>query len=285
MAGKVWTIGEIVKWSEGFFEGRGAETPRLDAEVMLSFLLGVARIYLYVHFDQPLTEGELSRYREMVKRRAAGEPVAYIVGRKEFMGLTFKVTSDVLVPRPDTETLVTAVIERLKDRGGAKIADIGAGSGAVALSLAEYLPEVFLTAVDISREALKVARENAEKLGFSERVEFREGDLLAPLEGETFDAIVSNPPYIPRGETESLPSEVKAEPRLALDGGEDGLDFYRRLLKESGGLLREEGFLAVECGDGQSGRILEIAKGGAFSEPKMYRDLAGKERVMIFDKK
>ena len=279
--GQVWTIGSILKWSEQYFGSHGAETPRLDAEVLLSYLLGQKRIFLYVHFDQPLTAEELARYREMVKRRAAGEPVAYICGEKEFMGLTFKVTLAVLVPQPDTETLVEAAIERLKGKEGARIADVCTGSGAIALALAHYLPESSIVATDISTEAVSIAKENAENLGLSERVEFREGDLLAPLAGETFDAIVSNPPYIPGAEIAGLPREVRAEPKIALDGGTDGLDFYRRLVHESAALLKDGGFLAVECGDTQAGAIVNMAVTGGFGKTEIVRDLADKERVVV----
>ena len=279
--GQVWTIGSILKWSEQYFGSHGAETPRLDAEVLLSYLLGQKRIFLYVHFDQPLTAEELARYREMVKRRAAGEPVAYICGEKEFMGLTFKVTPAVLVPQPDTETLVEAVIERLKGKEGARIADVCTGSGAIALALAHYLPETSVAATDISADAVSIAKENAENLGLSERVEFREGDLLAPLSGEPFDAIVSNPPYIPSVEIAGLPREVRAEPIIALDGGADGLDFYRRLVHESAALLKDGGFLAVECGDTQAGAIAEMAVTGGFGRTEIVHDLADKERVVV----
>ncbi len=279
--GQVWTIGSILKWSEQYFGSHGAETPRLDAEVLLSYLLGQKRIFLYVHFDQPLTAEELARYREMVKRRAAGEPVAYICGEKEFMGLTFKVTPAVLVPQPDTETLVEAVIERLKGKEGARIADVCTGSGAIALALAHYLPETSVAATDISADAVSIAKENAESLGLSERVVFCEGDLLAPLSGETFDAIVSNPPYIPSAEIAGLPREVRAEPIIALDGGADGLDFYRRLVHESTALLKDGGFLAVECGDTQAGAIAEMAVTGGFGRTEIVHDLSDKERVVV----
>lgn len=282
--GQVWTIGAILKWSEQYFGSHGADTPRLDAEVLLSYLLGQKRIFLYVHFDQPLTAEELARYREMVKRRAAGEPVAYICGEKEFMGLTFKVTPAVLVPQPDTETLVEAAIERLKGKEGARIADVCTGSGAIALALAHYLPESSVTATDISSDALEIAKQNAEALGLSERVQFFEGDLLAPLSGETFDAIVSNPPYIPSAEIAGLPREVRAEPIIALDGGADGLDFYRRLVGESAVLLKDGGFLAVECGDTQAGTIAEMAA-DAFGRTEIVRDLADKERVLVLWKR
>ena len=282
--GQVWTIGSILKWSEQYFGSHGAETPRLDAEVLLSYLLGQKRIFLYVHFDQPLTAEELARYREMVKRRAAGKPVAYICGEKEFMRLTFKVTPAVLVPQPDTETLVEAVIERLKGKEGARIADVCTGSGAIALALAHYLPETSVAATDISADAVSIAKENAESLGLSERVEFREGDLLAPLSGEPFDAIVSNPPYIPSVEIAGLPREVRAEPIIALDGGADGLDFYRRLVGDSAALLNDGGFLAVECGDTQAGAITEMAA-DAFRKTEIIRDLADKERVVVLWKR
>ena len=279
--GQVWTIGAILKWSEQYFGSHGAETPRLDAEVLLSHLLGEKRIYLYVHFDQPLTADELAKYKEMVKRRSAGEPVAYICGEKEFMGLTFKVTPAVLVPQPDTETLVEAAIERLRGKNSPRIADICTGSGAIALALAHYLPETSVAATDISADAVSIAKENAETLELSERVQFFEGDLLAPLAGETFDAIVSNPPYIPGADIESLPREVRAEPRLALDGGADGLDFYRRLVGDSAALLNDGGFLAVECGDTQAGAIVEMAATGGFGKTEIVRDLADKERVVV----
>ncbi len=282
--GQVWTIGSILKWSEQYFGSHGAETPRLDAEVLLSHLLGEKRIYLYVHFDQPLTADELARYREMVKRRTSGEPVAYICGEKEFMGLPFKVSPSVLVPQPDTEILVEAAIERLKGKENIRIADVCTGSGAIALALAHYLPEASVAATEISPEALAIAKENAEALGLSERAEFFEGDLLAPLVGKTFDAIVSNPPYIPSDDIDGLPREVRAEPRMALDGGADGLDFYRRFVRESAAFLHDGGFLAVECGETQAGAIAEMAAAGGFGKTEIVRDLADKERVVLMKK-
>ena len=279
--GQVWTIGSILKWSEQYFGSHGAETPRLDAEVLLSHLLDEKRIYLYVHFDQPLTADVLARYREMVKRRTSGEPVAYICGEKEFMGMPFKVSPSVLVPQPDTEILVEAAIERLKGKENIRIADVCTGSGAIALALVHYLPEAAVSATEISPEALAIAKENAEVLGLSERAGFFEGDLLAPLAGKTFDAIVSNPPYIPSDDIDGLPREVRAEPKLALDGGADGLDFYRRLVRESAALLNDGGFLAVECGETQAGAIADMAAAGGFGKTEIVRDLADKERVVV----
>lgn len=278
--GQVWTIGAILKWSEQYFGSHGAETPRLDAEVLLSHLLGEKRIYLYVHFDQPLTADELAKYREMVKRRTAGEPVAYICGEKEFMGLPFKVSPAVLVPQPDTEILVEAAMERLRGKEDARIVDVCTGSGAIALALAHYLPTVSVAATELSADALAIAKQNAETLELSSRAEFFEGDLLAPLAGKIFDAIVSNPPYIPSGDIDGLPREVRAEPRMALDGGADGLDFYRRLVNGSAELLNDGGFLAVECGDTQAAAIADMAESD-FGKTEIVRDLADKERVVV----
>ncbi len=282
--GQVWTIGSMLKWSEQYFGSHGAESPRLDAEVLLSYLLGQKRIFLYVHFDQPLTAEELAKYRELVKRRTAGEPVAYICGEKEFMGLPFKVSPAVLVPQPDTEVLVETALERLKGKESVRVADICTGSGAIALALAHYLPGASLVATDISAEALSIAKENSESLGLADRTEFLEGDLLSPLAGKPFDAILSNPPYIPSAEISGLPREVQAEPRIALDGGADGLDFYRRLLDGGAAHLKDDGFMAMECGDTQAAAIAEMATDKGFAGAEILRDLAGRDRVVLIRK-
>ena len=223
----VWTIGRILKWTENFFREKGIESPRLDAEVLLAYLLQKERIYLYVHFDEPLERAELARFHEMVKKRVQRVPVAYILGEKEFMGLTFKVTSDTLVPRPDTEVLVQAAIERLKALGRpAKFADIGTGTGAICLSVLHYTEDTTAATVDISPTARAVAEENAVALGLTERVTFYTGDLLEPLKEQKFAAILSNPPYIPDGDVAGLRAEARrSEPHTALAGGADGLDF------------------------------------------------------------
>lgn len=282
---QVWTIGRILKWSEQYFQSRGIDTPRLDAEVLLSHVLGEKRIYLYVNFDKPLQKEELAAYREMVKRRAAREPVAYIIGERDFMGLTFAVSPAVLVPQPDTETLVGAAMDRLKGKDGERIADIGTGSGAVALSLLHYMPSITAAAVDISKDALLVAKANATELGVEARVTFHEGDLLAPLAGEKFTAIVSNPPYIPHADIEGLEPEVKAEPHAALDGGEDGLDFYRRLIDGAGEFLEDNGFLAVEVGIDEAAEVVKLAEAGGWGRTETIADLSGIDRVVVLWKK
>lgn len=279
---ELWTIGRILKWTEQYFKGKGIESPRLDAEVLLSHILGRERIYLYVHFDEPLEPAELARYREAIKQRVQRVPVAYIIGEKEFMGLTFKVTADTLVPRPDTEILVQAAVERLRARGETpRFADIGTGSGAICLSILHFLPKAQADTVDISPAARAVAEENAAALEVADRVTFHTGDLLAPLAGQCYDAILSNPPYIPDGDIAALAPEVRLkEPRTALAGGKDGLDFYRRLTADAPAHLKDGGFLAVEVGIHQAAPVATLAV-PAFSRTEILKDYVGIERVVI----
>ena len=283
MANQIWTIGSILKWTEQYFGTRGIDSPRLDAEVLLSHVLGKERIYLYVHFDEPLEAPELAAYREYIKQRVARQPVAYIIGQREFMGLSFKVTPAVLVPQPDTEILVQAALDRLAAKPAARVADIGTGSGAIVLSLLYYRKELQASAVDISADALAVAAENAASLGVAERVMFCEGDLLAPLAGQQFAAIVSNPPYIPTADIAGLAPEVRtAEPMGALDGGADGLVFYRRLVADAPALLASDGFLAMEVGIHEAAPVAALAQAsGAFARTEVLKDLAGIERVVV----
>ncbi len=284
MAQEIWSIGRILKWTESYFMEKGIEAPRLDAEVLLSHVLKKERIHLYVHFDEPLETAELAEYRELVKRRVQHVPVAYLTGHREFMGLDFEVMPDVLIPRPETELLVQTAIEGLRAVEGEKrFADIGTGSGAICLSVLHYVPEVMCETVDISAEALKVAEKNAENLGVSDRIEFRHGDLLGPLKGRRFHAVLSNPPYIPNGDIGGLAPEVRdAEPRLALDGGPEGLDFYRRLTKEAPDYLETGGFLAMEIGINQAQPVCHMLEAeGWMSKIEVYKDLAGIERVAV----
>lgn len=281
----VWTIGSILKWTEQYFQDKGVESPRLDAEVLLSHVLDKERIYLYVHFDEPMEAKELAAYKELIKKRIARVPVAYILGYKEFMGLAFAVTPAVLIPRPDTEILAEAVIERLEKKESPSFADIGTGSGAVALSVLANVPEARGSAVDISPDALAVAKKNAGALGVADRVGFYCGDLCEPLAKKHFDAIVSNPPYIPDGDIAGLSPEVRKEPYGALAGGADGLDFYRRLVQDGAKLLKPDGFMAFEVGIRQAKRVEALAKeAGRFSETRILKDYAGIERVVIMYK-
>jgi len=283
---EVWTIGSIIKWTEQYFQDKGVDSPRLDAEVLLSHVLQKERIYLYIHFDEPLEAAELAAFREMVKKRVQRIPVAYIVGAREFMGLRFAVSPAVLIPRPDTEILVEAVIERLKDKSQIKFVDIGTGSGAIVLSLLHYLPLACAVAVDISQDALAVATENAETLLVKDRVDFYQGDLYEPLAAEKFDAIVSNPPYIPNADIAELEPEVKEfEPYGALAGGLDGLDFYRRLIADGSDRLKNGGFMAFEVGINQAQAVAALAESmPIFEKAEILKDYAGIERVVILHK-
>ena len=318
MNDKIWTIGRILKWTEQYFKDKGIESPRLDAEVLLAHVLEKQRIYLYVHFDEPLQPAELAAYREMIKQRVLHVPVAQILGEKEFMGLTFKVTADTLVPRPDTEILVQAAVERLKAMKGEKsatgvladesaaeepaegqpvggadaeqevaeplhIADIGTGSGAICLSVLHYLADAVADTVDISPAARAVAEENAASLGLADRVTFHTGDLLQPLRGMTFAAILSNPPYIPEADIAGLAPEVRLkEPHTALSGGRDGLDFYRRLAKEAPAMLVPGGFMAFEVGIHQAEPVAALAKANPLiARTEILPDYAGIDRVVV----
>ena len=316
MNDKIWTIGRILKWTEQYFKDKGIESPRLDAEVLLAHVLEKQRIYLYVHFDEPLQPAELAAYREMIKQRVLRVPVAQILGEKEFMGLTFKITADTLVPRPDTEILVQAAVERLKamkgeakapedealadgeeassaaDRDEAaadvsqeplRIADIGTGSGAICLSVLRYLAGTVADTVDISPAARAVAEENAASLGLADRVTFHTGDLLQPLRGMTFAAILSNPPYIPEADIAGLAPEVRLkEPHTALSGGQDGLDFYRRLAKEAPAMLVPGGFMAFEVGIHQAEPVAALAKANPLiARTEILPDYAGIDRVVV----
>ncbi|TCS78725.1 peptide chain release factor N(5)-glutamine methyltransferase [Pectinatus cerevisiiphilus] len=284
--GKIWTIGTILKWTQEYFSAKGIDSPRLDAEVLLSYLLGKERIYLYVHFDEPLQENELIKFRELVKKRAARIPVAYLTGQKEFMGMPFKVNRHVLVPRPETELLVECAIERLPSEQTAVFADIGTGSGAIAISLVKLRKNLHGYAVDISAEAIAAAQENAGILHVEDKIEFLQGDLLQPLrdipDREPLAAIVANPPYIPLADMDTLEPEVRAyEPADALTDGADGLNFYRRLLEESKELLVADGFLACEIGIKQAASVKKIAAENAWGKIEILKDLAGIERVVV----
>ena len=277
---EVWTIGKILNWTKQYFEEKGVDSPRLDAEVLLSHILKCDRIHLYVNFDRPLVGEELSSFRQMVKARAQRMPVAYILGEKEFMGHSFRVTPDVLIPRPDTEILVEEAIRLLAEKEAPRIVDIGTGSGAILLSVLKGTEGSTGVAVDLSSAALAVAKSNGERLGLADRAEFRLGDLYAPVDG-LFDAILSNPPYIPVRDMEGLSPEVKQEPEMALVGGADGLDFYRRLIDDAPRYLKEGGIVLFEVGIGEAQDVAELGKRRGFSVQRILPDYAGIDRVVV----
>jgi len=257
-------------------------TPRLDAELLTAHALGLPRLQLYVQFDRPLTPPELAAMRELVKRRQAGESVAYVVGKKEFWGLELAVDRRVLVPRPDTETLVDEALARaaaLTAAGPVRLADVGTGSGAVAIALAQQRPEAVVYAADVSPDALAVARPNAERHGVT--VTFLEGDLEEPLRPHLpFGVVAANLPYIPSADIAGLAPEVRAEPRLALDGGPDGLELVRRLVAATPPLLEAGGALVLEVGAGQARAAAALLEGAGFADLRIRRDLGQVERVV-----
>jgi release factor glutamine methyltransferase len=274
-----WTVLEVIRWTAARFTERGLATPRLDAEILVAHALALPRVQLYVQFDRPLTPDELAGIRALIKRRQAGESVAYLVGKKEFWGIDFAVDARVLVPRPDTETLIEEARERLAGVELPRIADVGTGSGAIALTLAKLFPIAAVVAVDLSPDALQVARDNAERLGLT--VTFLEGDLDAPLPPHApFSLIAANLPYIPTSDMASLPLEVKSEPALALDGGDDGLALVRRLVAAAPALLAPGGALVLEIGAGQAAATAELLGAAGFSDLRARRDLGGIDRVV-----
>ena len=277
------TIGELLARTATFFKKKEIDQPRLTAEVLLCHVVGLERIQLYVRFDQPMEEAEVDRYRDMVKKRIEGMPVAYILEEKEFMGHSFKVTPAVLVPRPDTEFLVEAGIRYLKEIEAPLFLDICTGSGAILLSVLKEVENAKGIGTDLSPEALKIAKENSQRLGVGDRAGFLLGDLLEPIGERKVHGILSNPPYIPTKDVEGLQVEVLKEPVMALDGGVDGLDFYRRLLTQASNYLLPNGFLFMEVGIHQAEPVTEIAEtlGWKILE-KPICDYGGIERVVLF---
>ncbi len=237
-----------------------------------------------MNFDKPMAEDELARYRGLIQKRLSGQPVAYLVGKKEFWSLPLQVDKRVLIPRPDTETLVQVVLDSVKDRlATIRIADIATGSGAVAIALASELANAEVVATDVSQSALVLAQENAQIHGVTDRVQFYCGDLCDAIPGDDrFDMVVSNPPYVTTAEIADLSAEVRTEPKLALDGGEDGLDLVRRLIKQVGAWIHPGGFLALEHGYNQGASVRElIAAEGGFEPAETKQDLAGYDRVTL----
>jgi len=281
-----WTILSLIRWTDERFKKAGLTTPRLDAEVLLAHTLGVDRVWLYTHFDQPLQREELSRFKRLIQRRLRHEPLAYILGHREFWSLPFRVTPDVLIPRPETEILVAEGLKVLNspEQPGRQlqVLEIGTGSGAVSVALAKELPLVSVVATDLSPKALSIAEENAAKNGVRERIFFVEGDLFHPLgKGSKFDLIVTNPPYIATDKLSSLPPEVRDfEPRKALDGGKDGLAFYRRALPVLSQFLKPKGWFLAEIGAGQEREVQRMAeKAPELAAFDFVPDLAGIKRV------
>lgn len=278
---ETWTVGKLLTWTTQWLAGRGSESPRLDAEVLLATVRGCSRILLYTAFDEVVPDGVRARFRELVKRRGDGEPVAYLTGTKEFFSLAFDVSPAVLVPRPETEQLVVRAIDLVRGEGSPRIADVGTGSGAIAVTLAKHLPSAEIVAIDISPAALTVAKANAVKHGVADRIEFVESDLFANVgPGRPFDLVASNPPYVRDDEFEGLPRDVRLhEPKQALVAGPTGVEVIGRLAAEAADRLSPGGWLLVEIGPPEASEAAVRSVAGLRGEPTL-RDLAGIPRVL-----
>ena len=303
-----WTIIKLLAWTESYFKDRNREgenpetpknhstkttlidSPRLTAEILLAHTLGIRRLDLYLQYDRPLDRSELSQFKTRIKRRLAGEPVAYITGSKGFYDSNFYVAKGVLIPRPDTETLVGASLAFLSDTHGKseakQVLELGTGSGAVVVSLAKAAPEHFYFACDLSLTALKIAQKNGRQIA-ENRVRFFAGSWFSALRPEPyFDLVVSNPPYIPTGDIQGLQAEIRNfEPLSALDGGSDGLDCYRRILDQAHRFIVPGGTLMLEIGYDQRPGLESIAQSHSrYSSGEIVKDLAGHDRVVKFKK-
>lgn len=280
MGARTWTIRDVLDWTTKDFETRGIGSARLDAELLVAEALGVERIGLYLDLGRPLLESERDAIRPLIARRREREPVAYILGRRDFYGRRFDVTPDVLIPRPDTETLVEHALGCIPTEGLVRVLDVGTGSGAIAITLAAERPNVEVTATDISAGALRVAAGNAERHGVASRARFEEADLVG--HGGPYDLVVSNPPYIKTGDLEGLEPEVRShEPTTALDGGNDGLDVVRALLERAATVTGPDADLMLEIGLGQAAGVASLAdQSAAWRHEAIYMDLNRIERVV-----
>jgi release factor glutamine methyltransferase len=271
---------DVLNWTSQRFGEAGMEASRLEAQVLIAHALGCTRVQLYTGFDKPLGDEELAAIRGLIKRRLAGEPLAYLIGEQEFWSLPFHVDASVLIPRHDTEAVVQIVLDSVDRAAPLRIADVCTGSGAIAVTLAHELRAARVIATELSPAAAAMARRNAERNGVADRIDVRDGDLTAPLAGEVLDVLVSNPPYIPSRDIASLSAEVRAEPRMALDGGADGLDLVRRLAAAAPGLLVAGGLLAIEHGFDQAEAVRAIVDAtGAFAAAATRSDMGGNPRV------
>ena len=286
---QAWTTRRLLHWTGQYLAKKGVDSPRISAEMLLSHVLGTARLKLYMDPDRPATELERAAFRELVERAAEHEPVDYLVGHAPFFAMMFKVTPDVLIPRPSTETLVEHVIQHAKRTPGflsPVIADIGTGSGAIAVSLAKHLPSCRVIAVDISPAALAVAKENAVTHKVADRIDFVQGDLLSPiLAGHRLSYLVSNPPYIDDDEWQAVEPNVKNyEPHLALRGGVDGLRYLRELIEKAPAYLQTPGQLVLEFASSQKKKMLQLAENNpGLTNAHVLADHEALPRILVAD--
>ncbi|MGL6074074.1 MAG: peptide chain release factor N(5)-glutamine methyltransferase [Fimbriiglobus sp.] len=278
-----WTIKALTEWTTKFFASKGIDTPLKEARTIMAHVLRCKTIDVVARSEEEPTPEERTQFKALIQRRADGCPTAYITGTRDFYLLAFEVNPAVLIPRPDTEMLILAAADALKSHPNPRILDLGTGSGCIAVSLAHQTKTSQITAIDISVEALEVARRNAETHHVSNRIAFLQGDLFAPLPAEAkFELIVSNPPYIAPAEIETLSHEVKDyEPRLALDGGPDGLDFYRRIAATANAFLAPGGTVLVEIGHNQGDAVPTLFREAGYADVKLKKDLSQRPRVVV----
>jgi release factor glutamine methyltransferase len=284
-----WTIGRLIAWAHPYLNEKQVAAPRLSAELMLAQVLSLSRVDLYLRFEQPLSPEELARFKALLIRRRAQEPLAYILGQREFYGLTLQVTPAVLIPRPETEHLVEEALRLLKDAPNPRLLDLCTGSGAVALACAHERPDLTAVASDLSPTALEVARANAQALNLADRVTFLQGNLWEPLApaGGFFDLITANPPYVTADEWNRLSPEVRDfEPRSALVSGPSGLELIQQILAGARAFLRPLGWLLIELGSTQAPQAVRLAQQtGSFLTTHVVKDLAGLDRVLACQSK
>lgn len=280
------TVLDALNWATDYLRDHEIDHPRLNAELLLASSMNVSREKLYVQLQSQMPEEERRKLEGLIRRRISGEPLQYILGHQEFWSIDLTVNSHVLIPRPETEVLVEAgllILLKIASNKIPSVLELGTGSGAIIIALAREVGNVSFVATDISTDALRVAKENARSVGVLNKIKFVKGDLFSPFPiKETFDLILSNPPYIRRSEWKGLMKEVRDyEPKIALDGGEDGLDFYRKMISQAPSYLKSKGWLLVEVGSGQADKVSEMIEArGGFHKPKRVKDLSGIERVI-----
>jgi release factor glutamine methyltransferase len=278
-AEEIWTIRRVIAWTASHFEKKDIDSPRLTAEILLAHVLSTTRVRLYIDLDRPLEARELKAFRGLISRRIEGEPTQYLTGVKEFYNRAFSVDARVLVPRPETELLVDTILRELPKDAPVHVLDLCTGSGCIAASLAAERPLAQVTAVDLSPGACDVAKQNCETLKVAARVQVLEGDLFAPLPREArFELVVSNPPYIRSEEIPALSREVQREPKLALDGGPDGLVLLRRIVSGARAWLKPGGWLALEIAETQGGAVQQLLTDAGYDEVRIDKDLERRDR-------
>jgi len=285
-----WTVLRLIDWTKDYFARSGVEEPRLSAEMLLADVLTCPRINLYAQFARVVGPDGLARYRDYVRRAASGEPISYILGRREFYSLSIKVTRDTLIPRPETELLVDVALECARTRGARRLWDVCTGSGCVAVAAARYAPALEVLATDVSEAALAVAAANAASHGVAQRVRTLRADLLdLPAEAAQagpFDVITANPPYVSEAEMAELPANVRAEPRIALCAGPTGLEMIERIVSAAPAHLAPGGTLAAEIGLGQADRVYALLRDdGRYEGVRFLRDPAGIDRTAVARRK